>query len=104
MGNTYDQLPTGYKVVADQNPTDGSMLIVKEVVSPVESVTFIIRTVKLVMPNGKIKTITQRVRKGSIYSAVYLPKLHGYKAEISGNISRIAAVQDTTAIVKFVKY
>lgn len=102
-GKTFDQLPTGYKVVSDQNSAEGSMLIVKEAVPPIEPVMFVTRTVKLVMPNGKIRTITQRVRKGSSFSAVHLPKLHGYKVEINGDIDKMAANSDVSASVRFVK-
>lgn len=103
-GKSYDKLPDGYHVVKGQDSKKGSLLIVKDesVVAPVR-VEYVMRTITVIMPNGRTRTIKQKARKGSKFLTAHLPKLRGYKLVISGNIDSVAASGDMTASVEFVK-
>ena len=103
-GKSYDKLPDGYHVVKGQNSKEGSLLIVKDeatVVPP--KIEYVTRTITLYMPNDRTRTIKQRVRKGSKFLVAHLPKLRGYRVEITGNIDSVTANGDMVASVKFVK-
>lgn len=102
-GQTYDILPVGYQVAAGQNPDSGTMLIVKTQLPVINMPTRITRMITIVMPNGRTRLIKQMVKSGSIFSQVHLPRLHGYKAVISGNINKAAANDNIVAAVRFVK-
>lgn len=104
QGQTYDELPIGYQIVAGQNGNSGSMLIVPVNSHPlVPELKYYTRTVTITMPNGKQRVIRQRVAAGKAFNQVHLPKLRGFKAVITGNVDRAAANGDLIASVEFVK-
>lgn len=102
-GKGYDHVPAGYKIVTGQNVKDGSLLIIKEVMPQVSVPEYVTRTVKIMMPNGKVRTITQRVKKGSSFSAIHLPKLRGYQVKTTGDIGKVSANENVNVTVNFVK-
>ena len=56
------------------------------------------------MPNGKLRTIRQRVKKGTKFAAVHMPKLKGYTT--SGSADQFGVVdanEDINLHVKYVK-
>ena len=104
QGQTYDELPIGYQIVAGQNGNSGSMLIVPVNSHPlVPELKYYTRTVTITMPNGKQRVIRQRVAAGKAFNQVHLPKLRGFKAVITGNVDRATANGDLIASVEFVK-
>lgn len=102
-GKGYDHVPAGYKIVAGQNVKDGSLLIIKEVIPQVSVPEYVTRAVKIMMPNGKVRTIKQRVKKGSSFSAIHLPKLRGYQVNTTGDIRKVSANENVNVTVNFVK-
>lgn len=102
-GRTYDILPVGYQIVENQNPALGAVLIVKTQLPVIDIPTRVTRTVTVVMPNGRARLIKQTVKSGSVFSQVHLPRLHGYKVVISGNINKVVADNNMEATVRFVK-
>lgn len=102
-GQTYNILPVGYQIAENQNPNLGTVLIVKTQLPVIDIPTRVTRTVTIVMPNGRARLIKQMVKFGSVFSQVHLPRLHGYKAVISGNINKAVANDDMEATVRFVK-
>lgn len=103
MGQTYDILPVGYQIAESQNPNFGTVLIVKTQIPVIDIPTRVTRTITIVMPNGRARLIKQTVKSGSVFSPVHLPKLHGYKVLISGNINKAVANDNMNATVRFVK-
>ena len=60
----------------------------------------------ITLPNGRKRVIHQRVRKGTRFGKVAIPKLHGYKVVISGDnqeLGSTSAEHDMNMSVKFVK-
>lgn len=102
-GKTYDQLPDGYQVVTGQKPNGGAVLIVKRVIPVVNPIEFVTKTVTIAMPNGRFRIVKQKVRKGTAFCQVHLPKLHGYKVQIDGDIDKMVAESNVSVSVRFVK-
>lgn len=56
------------------------------------------------MPNGNLRTIRQRVKKGTKFAAVHMPKLRGYTISCSADQFGVAdANNDINLHVKYVK-
>lgn len=102
-GQTYDILPVGYQIAESQNPDLGTVLIVKTQLPVIDIPSRVTRTITIAMPNGRTRLIKQMVRSGSVFLQVHLPRLHGYKAVISGNINKAVANDNMEATVRFVK-
>lgn len=107
-GKTYDVVPSGYHVVVGQKVSDGAQLIVKDVKLTVPKIEYVTRTIIINMPNGKTRTIRQRVLKGHSFMAAHLPKLRGYRTKISedpdkAGIGIYVADHDVNVVVSFVK-
>lgn len=107
-GQTYDSIPTGYKVVVGQNAKDGAQLIVKDVKPTVPKIEYVTRTITIVMPNHRTRTIKQRVVKGHSFLTAHLPKLRGYETKISedadhAGIGAYTADHDVNVTVVFTK-
>lgn len=105
-GHGYNELPAGYHVVAGQTTSNGSMLIAKDFVPVAPKLEFVTRTVVIVMSNGRTRTIKQKVRKGTKFGKVTVPKLRGYKVVVSGDSQELgptSADRDMNMSVKFVK-
>lgn len=103
-GKGYSELPTGYHVVSGQSD-DYGLLIVKDTnpVVPINKIEYVTRTITVEMPNGRVRTIRQRAVKGHYFMQAHLPKLRGYKIVITGSVDKMAADDNMTAVVKFVK-
>lgn len=107
-GKAYDVVPSGYHVVAGQNANDGAQLIVKDVKPTVPKIEYVTRTITINMPNGKTRTIRQRVLKGHSFMAAHLPKLRGYQTKISedpdqAGIGSYVADHDVNVVVSFIR-
>lgn len=108
-GKTYDELPAGYHVVAGQDSKKGSQLIAKDYTPDTPKVEYVTRKVAITMPDGHQRTVTQRVRKGTKFGRVAVPKLRGYVANVSGDAKGLndlgvtAANGDLHVTVSFVK-
>lgn len=64
------------------------------------------RTVTIKMPNGRMRTIKQKVRKGTKFGRVAIPKLCGYRMQVTGDsqeLGAIAADNNMNMTVSFVK-
>lgn len=107
FGHEYVVLPTGYHAVAGQNQNQTGILIVKDVTPATsQSVEYATRTVTITLPNGRIRTVKQRVRKGTRFGRVAVPKLRGYKVVVTGDSQELgptSADRDMNMSVKFVK-
>lgn len=56
------------------------------------------------MPNGKLRTIRQRVKKDTKFAAVHMPKLKGYTTSGSADqFGTVDANEDINLHVKYVK-
>ena len=108
-GHSYATLPTGYHVVAGQSASSvhASVLIAPDAVPIVPvSLQYVTRTVTLTLPSGRQRVIHQRVRQGTRFGKVAIPKLHGYKVVISGDSQELgptSADRDMNMRVKFIK-
>lgn len=103
-GIGYDKVLDGYEVVKGQDLNKNGILIVKKPTPVIANkFEYVTRTITVNLPNGRTRTIKQRARKGSKFLAVHLPKLRGYRIEITGNVDQAAADGNITASVKFVK-
>lgn len=104
-GIGHDTIPEGYHVVAGQDEQRaGSLLIVKDAKLVLPQLDFVTRTITIEMPNGKLRTIRQRVKKGTKFAAVHMPKLRGYTT--SGSADQFGVVdanEDINLRVKYVK-
>ena len=107
FGHEYVVLPTGYHAVAGQNQNQTGILIAKGVTPATsQSVEYVTRTVTITLPNGRVRTIKQRVRKGTRFGRVAVPKLRGYKVVVTGDSQELgptSADRDMNMSVKFVK-
>ena len=107
FGHEYVVLPTGYHVVTGQNQNQTGILIAKDVTPATsQSVEYVTRTVTITLPNGRVRTIKQRVRKGTRFGRVAVPKLRGYKVVVTGDSQELgstAAEKDIVMSVRFVK-
>ena len=105
QGHALDKIPDGYHVVPGQVTDKGGQLVVKDHQVVVPKVEYVTRTITMTMPNGKTRTITQRVRKGTKFVAAHLPHLRGYTAEliIGGTYGATDANSDVAVSVRFVK-
>ena len=108
-GHSYNVLPAGYHVVVGQNTKSRSTsaLIVKDTgIKPADDVQYVTRTVTITLPNGRVRAIKQRVRKGTRFGRVAVPKLRGYKVVVTGDSQELgvtAAEKDIAMSVRFVK-
>ena len=105
-GHTYNELPAGYHVVAGQTASRGSQLIVKNTVPITPQVIYVTRTVTIKMPNGKMRIIKQKVRKGTEFGRVAVPKLRSYRMQVTGDSQELSAVvadNDMDMTVSFIK-
>ena len=108
-GHSYTSLPAGYHVVVGQfaSSVHASVLIAPDAVPIVPvSLQYVTRTVTIMLPNGRQRVIHQRVRKGTRFGKVAIPKLHGYKVVISGDSQELgptSAERDINMSVQFVK-
>lgn len=104
-GKSYDKLSDGYRVVKGQDSKKGSLLIVKDevaVVSP--KIQYVTRTITVIMPNGRKRYIRQKVRKGTKFLKVHLPRLRGHAMTITGgSVDAMAADSDQNVTVVFTK-
>lgn len=103
-GQAYDDLPDGYQVVNGQSG-DYGLLIVKSVnpVTPTPRLEYVTRLITVIVPNGQARIIKQRAVKGSYFVKAHLPHLKGFKCTIDGDVDRVIANDNMTAVVKFVK-
>lgn len=108
-GHSYNALPVGYHVVTGQNTKSqlASALIAKDTgIKPADDVQYVTRTVTITLLNGRKRVIHQRVRQGTRFGKVAIPKLHGYKVVISGDSQKLgptSADRDMNMSVKFIK-
>lgn len=94
-GVGYDSLPVGFEIVNGQDTNKNGILIVKKPAPVVTSkIEYVTRTITIIMPNGKHRTIIQKTRKGGKFLKPHLPKLRGYNVD---------ANSDVNVMIKFVK-
>ena len=106
QGHTYDnysEIPDGYVIADGQDENKSGQLIVPYVNPEVPQMNFVTRTVTMTMPGGTLRTINQRVLKGSHFSAIHLPKLRGYRCYVQGSIDNRVASHDEVVTVVFSK-
>lgn len=103
-GVGYDSLPVGFEIVNGQDTSKNGILIVKKPAPVVTNkIEYVTRTITIIMPNGKHRTIIQKARKGSKFLKPHLPKLLGYKVDVNGSLDAMTANSDVNVMVKFVK-
>lgn len=101
-GQTYNNLPTGFHIINGQNPNAGAMLIAKNQQPLSNKVEYVTRTIIIVMPNGKSRKITQKVRKGTTFPKPAIPRIKGYTTDLDINkLNNVIADTDENVTITF---